>query len=432
MTVAKWSYHAHLTSGLLGLLIGLGGFGAWAIFSALNGAVIASGEVAVEVRRQAIQHPDGGLVAALHVKEGQKVEAGIPILTLDGTELAAQRALYQRDLAEVTAQLDRLEAEVRSAGRVSYQPQLLAMQANAPGIAMMLSDETALFEARRATLSQTTAQLAERIVQTGAAIQGHTQQLAAARTQVALIHEDLLAQRNLLGRGLALKTRVLALQREAAQLEGEIGNLEASIAEAKSAIAGFEVERLRVKAEFREKAQSELRTLQPKEAELRERLRVVETQAQRLVLRAPMSGAVLGLQAHTVGGVIPAGAEVASIIPSAKPLILTVDIDPRQIDRVHPGQIAKVRFPNFDARTTPEVDGSVVFVSADAISEPNTGRRFFRAEVALASGAKAKLDERELVPGMPVEAFIQTDARSPASFLLKPLADYLAYAMREE
>lgn len=430
--MAEYSPRSHIRTGLLILGVGLGGFIAWATFTELHGAVLAPGEVAVEARRQAIQHPDGGLVAALHVKEAQFVRAGTPILTLDGTELTAQRALALRERAETLARLDRLLAEVRNDAQVAYRPALTAMAGGIEDLDSVISGETALFEARRATLRQTTAQLTERTVQTEALISGRTLQLTATREQLALIREELAAQEVLLDQGLTQKTRVLALRREAAQLAGQIGELEASIAEARSSIAGFKVERLRLEAEFREEAQAELRTLQPKEAELAERLRVIEIQLRRLVLRAPMSGTVLGLQAHTVNGVIPAGQEIATIIPSDTPLILMVDVDPRQIDRVHQGQPARIRFPNFNQRTTPEVDGTVVSVSADAITEATTGRRFFRAELMLAPEAEKMLNDQILHPGMPVEALIQTDARSPASFLLKPLADYWAYAMREE
>lgn len=430
--MADWSPKPHLFKGLLILAIGFGGFVAWALLFEIRGAVVAAGEVAVEARRQAIQHRDGGLVAALHVKEGQAVTAGTPILTLDGTEIEAERAVALRERAEIMAQMDRLMAEVKNDERISFGPTLLNIASGVPDLARIMAEEEALFEARRTTLHQTIAQLDERTRQTNAVIDGHAKQLAAERVQIALIKQELAAQQKLLSQGLTEKTRVLALQREAAKFEGEIGQLEANIAEARSSIAGFQVERLRLEAEFREKAQTELRTLQPKEAELGERLRVLDTRQARLVLRAPMSGAILGLQAHTVGGVIAAGAEVAAIIPSGTALILTVDIDPRQIDRVHAGQGASIRFPNFDARTTPEVEGIVTSVSADAITEANTGRHYFRAELALSPDARAKLGNRELLAGMPVEAFIQTDARTPASFLLKPLADYWAYAMREE
>lgn len=145
-----------------------------------------------------------------------------------------------------------------------------------------------------------------------------------------------------------------------------------------------------------------------------------------------MDGRVLGLQIHTVGGVIPVGAEVASIVPTDVPLVLTVEIDPRQIDRVHIGQDARIRFPNFNARTTPEVDGRVIMVSADVIDEPQTGRQYFLAELSFPDGTETNLGGEPIIPGMPIEAFISTDARTPASFLLKPFADYWAYALREE
>ena len=263
-------------------------------------------------------------------------------------------------------------------------------------------------------------------------ITGRERQLSASRQQLELIAADLAVQEELLAKGLTENARLSALRREAARLDGEIGELEAGIAEARSAVAGFEVERLRLRATFIETAQGELRNLQPKEAELRERIRVLEARVDRLVLRAPMDGTVLGLQLHTIGGVVPAGGEIAAIVPSGAPLVLSVQLDPAQIDRVHAGQSATIRFPNFNARITPEVDGVVTTVSGDTITDTTTGRTFYTAELALVAGAETHLNGQTLVPGMPVEAFIRTDARSPASFLLKPLADYWTYAMREE
>lgn len=430
--MSDWSPTSHFVKGLIFLAVGFGGFLAWALMTEINGAVLAPGEVTVEARPQAVQHPDGGLVTAVHVKEAQSVLAGAPILTLDGTQLRAQRATALRERVETLARLDRLLAEVRNDTHVAYRPALLRMRADLEGLDAVLSEETSLFKARRATLQQTTAQLGERRVQTEALIEGRSQQLSATLDQLALVREELKPQQLLLDKGLTQKSRVLALRREAAQLAGQIGDLEASIAEARSSIAEFQIERLRLEAEFRENAQAELRELQPKEAELGERLRVLETQLSRLVLRAPMSGTLLGLQMHTVGGVIPAAQQIATIIPQGTPLIVTVEVDPRQIDRVHKGQYARLRFPNFDQRTTPEVDGTVLSVSADAMTEPTSGRRFFRAELTLAPGATEQLNGQLLHPGMPVEALIQTDTRSPASFLVKPLLDYWSYALREE
>lgn len=428
----RWSPNRPLMKGLLILSLGIGGFVAWSTIAEIDGAVVAAGQVAVEARAQAIQHPDGGLVVALHVRDGSVVAAGDPVLTLDGSEILAQQVVSQRSLIELLARMDRLRAEIRGAEEIAFGEELQGYARDAASVEGILAEETALFEARRATLDQTEAQLGERQIQTEAIVAGRERQLDASRRQLVLIEEDLTTQEILFERGLTESTRLSGLRREAARLDGEIGELEAGIAEARSAIAGFEVERLRQEAAFREAAQAELRELQPREAEIRERLRLIATQTSRLVLRAPMTGTVLGLQVHTVGGVVPAGAEIASIIPADVPLILSVEIDPGQIDRVHAGQDAMIRFPNFNARTTPEVEGRVATVSADAVTDPATGRRFFIAEVEFARGAQAALGEVVLQPGMPVEAFIRTDARTPASFLLKPMADYWAYAMREE
>ncbi len=429
---AAWSPSKPLRRGLIALALGAGGFVAWSISTQIDGAVVASGQVAVEARRQAVQHPDGGLVTRVYVRDGEAVSAGDPILSLDGTDLVAQQAVARRELAEALARQDRLSAEIRGDTTVSYRPELRDIAADQADVAGILADETILFDARQTTLQQSDTGLAERKVQTEAVVSGRERQLEASRRQLVLILEDLTAQESLLSRGLTENSRVSALRREAARLEGEIGELAAGIAEARSAIAGFEVERVRQRAAFREAAQGELRDIQPREAELRERLRLIETRIGRLTLRAPMNGRVLGLQVHTVGGVIPAGAEVASIVPTDVPLVLAVEIDPRQIDRVHPGQNARIRFPNFNSRTTPEVDGRVIMVSADAITEAQSGRRYFLAELSLPTDSETILGGNHILPGMPIEAFIRTDARTPASFLLKPLADYWAYAMREE
>ena len=432
MTGSVWTADRPLRAGLLVLGIGLGGFALWSMLTQINGAVVTSGQVTVEARRQLVQHPDGGVVAAIHVREGDTIAAGSPIATIDGTELEAQLALSRRELVEVLSRLDRLLAEIRGDTEITDSAAFSQLRLVVGETDAILAAEAALFEARGATLVQTMAQLGERKTQTEAVITGRERQLSASRQQLELIAADLAVQEELLAKGLTENARLSALRREAARLDGEIGELEAGIAEARSAVAGFEVERLRLRATFIETAQGELRNLQPKEAELRERIRVLEARVDRLVLRAPMDGTVLGLQLHTIGGVVPAGGEIAAIVPSGAPLVLSVQLDPAQIDRVHAGQSATIRFPNFNARITTEVDGVVTTVSGDTITDTTTGRTFYTAELALVAGAETHLNGQTLVPGMPVEAFIRTDARSPASFLLKPLADYWTYAMREE
>lgn len=430
--MSDWSPRGYLLRGLIVMGLGFGGIAVWSGLTEVSGAVVASGQVGVEARQQAIQHRTGGLITALHVREGDGIAAGDAILTLDDTELQAQRALTRRELLESVARLDRLSSELRQAQEVTFRDGLEELFGDLPGFLQVLNDEAALFAARRLTLTQTNAQLLERQTQTEAIIRGRTTQLEAARRRLDLLQSDLGTQENLLERGLTDARRVSELRRGVAQLEGEIGELEAGIAEARSGIAGFEVERLTQEAAFLEAAQAELRDIQPGAAELRERLRVIETDIARLVLRAPMSGRIFDLRANTVGGVAPAGTELAYVVPDDVPLTLTVEVDPSEIDRVFVGQSATITFPNFDTNLTPELDGQVSRVSADALVDEATSRRYYTAELTLNDGFDAIIDGQELRPGMPVSAFLQTDARTPASFLLKPIRDYWQYAMREE
>ncbi|OCX65354.1 hypothetical protein BFP70_09820 [Thioclava sp. SK-1] len=426
----NWSPTRHVIMGIIVIVLALGGFSAWAVVTEINGAVVAPGTVQVEARHQTIQHPDGGIISEIDVRDGDSVMAGQQMLKLDPTELEAQQGLLQGQVYEALARMDRLTAEVLDAP-LTYRPELQDAASDAK-VASLMREERALFTARRDTLDRTLSQLDERKVQSRSLIQGYERQKHARQTQVDLIVSELKDQQSLFERGLTQFSRVSALQREAAELEGELGSLEASIAEAKSAIAGFEIEALRLAAERREEAQNELRSLQPQETELRENLRVVETRLGRLVLRAPMSGTVLGLQIHTIGGVVSPGSAVVSIVPQEVPLVFSVKIDPIQIDRVHSGQEAMVRFPNFNSRTTPSFPATVRTVSADTVTDDATGATYFTAELAIPEGERQELLGLGLQPGMPLEAFIQTGSRSPASILVKPMTDYLSYALRED
>lgn len=219
---------------------------------------------------------------------------------------------------------------------------------------------------------------------------------------------------------------VSVLEREVARIAGEIGAMEASIAEAGCAIAGDGLERLSRIAIFREEAQAALREIQPQIAKQREQMHVIEQRRERLVLRAPMAGPVLERTAHMVGGAISPGAVIASILSESIGRIVREQIDPAMIDRVAKGQSARVRFPLMGAMQTPETEGEVRHVSGDGVVDQDTGRRLFTAEIVLAEipGFAPK-------HGQPAEVFLRTDTRSPASFLLKPAADYFTYAMRE-
>lgn len=429
--MSAWSPKSYILKGSLILILGFGGFVAWATQTQIAGSVTTSGQVEVEARKQSVQHPDGGRIAEIHVREGRQVAQGAPLLRLDGVELEAQRAILLRPLYETWAGLDRYRAETRGDARVLYREELRAA-AQDPEIAEALESETRRFEERRAALEQTLAQLDARRQESEARIAGDQNQMRSKQVTLASLRDDLERKRHLQSRGFGTQDPVAELHRQISETEGEFLALQSSVAQAMSVIAGLEAEALRIKAEWREAAQREMRALQPREAEYREQLRLIDTKIERLVLRAPMAGQVLGLRAHTEGGVIGAGAEVAAIVPADAPLILQVRIEPVDIDRVHVGQEATLRFPNFNARITPEAPGRVERISADALEDPATKLRFFTAELKLEPGAEEILQGKALTPGMPVEAFLRTDVRTPASFLFKPVTDYFAYAMREE
>ncbi|WP_018634189.1 HlyD family type I secretion periplasmic adaptor subunit [Neomegalonema perideroedes] len=429
-----WSVRPALFKGLAALGLGLGGFALWAFTTEIQSAVPASGHIEVEARRQIIQHPDGGLVASISVQEGEMVEKGQEILRLDGTELEARRAELDRGLRESWARLDRLRAEILEEPRVAYRPELRASAEADAEIAALLREETRLFDLRRASLERMLRLLEERQRHSEEAIRALLIQLGSSDLRLQMAQELMAAQEILLQSGASSRATVLNLRIELERLRGERGGLEAQIADARGEIAEYEGEILRIQDVRREEAQSMMRQIQPEEARMREQSRVVQTRLGRLALRAPMAGAVLDLRVHTVGGVIGAGAEAASIVPADAALILVAEISPADIDRVYAGQAATIRFPNFTARTTPEIEGTVKTVSADAMTNPATGARYFTVELTLSAEGRRFLeaDGRELVPGMPVEAYIRTGGRTPASFLLKPVEDYLSHALREE
>jgi HlyD family secretion protein len=246
-----------------------------------------------------------------------------------------------------------------------------------------------------------------------------------------LIKKEIAAKQTLMEQGLTQMTRLLTPQRELARLQGTAGQVEASLAENRGKIAELEIELVRLTSKVREEAIAELRELEFREIELREKRRSLKDQIARLDLRAPSSGIVYGSTVDTLRGVIRPAEPVMYVVPKDAPLIVKVRVETIHIDQVHPGQEAVLRFSAFDQRTTPEVKGHVVSVSADAYLDEKMGFQYYEAEIALDEGEQERLDHVTLLPGMPVEAFIRTADRSALSYLVKPLSDYFTRAFRE-
>jgi HlyD family secretion protein len=413
----------------LGLLVG--GFGAWAVLTTLSGAVIAQGKVEVEQNRQAIQHPDGGLVAELRVREGDAVAAGDVLLRLDPELLASELAIVEGQLFEIMARRGRLEAERDGRAEVVFDPELVELAATRPEVAEQMDGQVRLHEARRATLAQEVDRLNKRRDQIAMQIEGIRAQRAALSTQLELIAEELADQQTLLERGLAQASRVLALQREQARLEGTLGELVAGEGQAGERITEIEIEVLRLGARTREEAISLLRDLQYRELELAERRRALAARLSRLDVRAPVDGGVFGLSVFGPGAVVRPAEPVMYIVPRDRPLVIAARVHSIDVDQVHPGQQVTLRFPALDMRTMPDVFGEVTRVSGDAFVDERSGIAFYRAEIVMTEAEQAKLGDVPLVPGMPVEAYLRTVERTPLDYLVRPLAIYFNRAFRE-
>ena len=308
---------------------------------------------------------------------------------------------------------------------------MIEAAANNPQYDAMMQGQLSLFAARRNTLEQSLGQLAKQSEQIESQIGGIDAQASALRQQRDFIGQELRDQRALLEKGLAQAPRVLALEREAARLDGQLGEVIATRARAVTQLAEIDLSRLEKTATQREAAETELRDQGYRELELAERRRSLSEQITRLEIRAPVSGVVQELQVTTPRSVIRAADPILYLIPQDRPLVVAARIATINIDEVHPGQEVVLRFSSFSSRTTPEIDGLLSRVSADTLIDQATQVPYYRAEVTIPTTELEKLKGLDLVPGMPVEVYIQTGERSPIAYLIKPLSDYFTRAFRE-
>lgn len=415
-----------ILAGVAALALGFGGFGAWAARAPLAGAAIAPGVIAVDGSRKTVQHLEGGIIAELPVREGDRVAAGQVLVRLDDLEARALHGLLEGEYVALRAQEARLEAERDGKEPVVFPAEL----DRAP--AEILAGQRRIFESGREALSGRIDVLGRRIAQLEAQIAALEAQRAAGRNQLALIAEEVGGVRTLVEKGLERRPRLLALERHAAALNGQQGDYANRIAQAREAIAETELGILNARRERVEKAAVELREVQVRRAEVQERLATAAVALGRRDVVAPRAGVVLNLRYHTLGGVVPPGGEILDLVPEDDPLVVEARISPTDIDTVHSGQQARVALSAYKSRTTPYLDGRVLRVSADALVDERTGQRFFRAEIEVDADQVAALDAVRLMPGMPVETFIETGERTLLDYLVQPFTDSFRRAFREQ
>jgi HlyD family secretion protein len=419
------------TAIIIAAVLLVAGLGGWAMTTEFTGAVIAAGQLVVDSNVKKVQHPTGGVVGKLNVREGKEVKAGDIVISLDDTQIRANRDIVVKALNELSARQAREEAERDGLDKVTFPADLLARQSD-PDVAKAVTGEQRQFEIRRTSREGQKAQLRERMTQLRQEIGGYEAQITSKDKQVEWVGKELVGVYELWEKNLIPYTRVTSLEREKERLVGERGQLMAAIAQSKGKIAEIELQILQVDQDMRTEVGKDLAEIRARTAELIERKVAAEDQLKRVDIRAPIDGVVLQLTVHTVGGVITAGEAIMLIVPQTDTLQVEAKIPPQEIDQVRIGQPAVLRFVAFSQRTTPELIGTVVRISADVSEDTKSGTRFYTIRLDVSPEEVARLSAVRLVPGMPVEALIQTSPRTVMSYLIKPLHDQLARAFREK
>ena len=420
-----------IAGGIIAVLVTFG-IGGWASTTELSGAVIGQGVIIVDSSVKKVQHPTGGVVSELHVKDGDRVKAGDILVRLDETQTLANATIITKSYDELLARQARLEAERDAADQVTFPDALLdRAQDSKSEAARAVAAERSLFELRRLARNGQKAQLKERGAQLRDEIKGYTGQVEAKQKEVDFIHQELEGVRQLWQKKLVPITRLTALERDTARLEGERSQLTGLIAQAKGKISEIELQTIQIDQDLRTEVGKDLIEARSKISELSERKIAAADQLNRIDIRAPQNGRVHQLAVHTIGGVISPGEPIMLIVPDNDTLAVEVKISPRDIEQVYVGQSAFMRFAALNQRTTPEIEGDVSLVSADLTQDQRTGMGYYTVRVSLKPQEVAKLGDAKLVPGMPVDVFIQTPGRTALAYLIKPLREQAERAFKE-
>jgi HlyD family secretion protein len=425
------SMRRHMVLGAAAMCLLVFGFGGWAMTTEFSGAVISSGQLVVRSEVKKVQHPTGGVVGELAVREGSVVSAGQLLLKLDDTMARSSLSIISASLDEARAQQARNLAEREEANEIAFPRDLLDRADNAT-VAALLDGERKLFQTRRDARAGQNLRLREQVAQGEQQIAGLQEQITAKTREYALIERELAGVRDLFKRQLISVQRLTMLEREMARIGGERGQLTASTSIVRGRMAETELQILQINRDMRNETGRELAELRAKITELIERRVAAEDILRRIEIRSPQDGTVTQLTVNAPGAVVNPNAEaIMLIVPRNDDLVVESKVSPTDIDQVYVGQGAVIRFPAFSQRTTPEIRGAVALVSPDVRRDPRTGAPYYLARVDIPSDQLSRIGSVALIPGMPADVFIQTQPRTVASFLLRPLTDNLTRMFRE-
>ncbi|WBU55369.1 HlyD family type I secretion periplasmic adaptor subunit [Paracoccus sp. SCSIO 75233] len=428
----RWKLRGVIMFSALAMAMFVGGFGAWAAFANLSGAVIASGQIEVERNRQVVQHPDGGVVETIYAREGDVVEQGDILIQLETRKYLRDLSIVESQLFELQAKRGRLEAERDDSDEISFDPDLLEIANERQGVASVVDGQSKLFAARRDTQAQQNDQLSKRIEQSQSTIEGIDAQQEALRTQLDLVENELDSQQQLLEKNLVRSSTMSQLQRQQASLAGQLGELQAERARVEGQITEIGVQLLSMESSRREEAIAELRQDYPTETGLIEQRANLLERIEESSITAPVAGVVYNSSVFAERAVITPAEPIMYIVPQDRPLRVTARLSTISIDQTYIDQGVTLRFPAFNSRTTPEMTGHITRISADSFTDDRTGASYYILEAEIDENQPFESDQAlVLVPGMPVEVFIRTDDRSPISYLVKPMSDFFSRALRE-
>jgi HlyD family secretion protein len=423
------SMRGSFMAGVSALALFGGTIGLWAAVSPLSGAVVAPGQFVVDTNVKKIQHQNGGIVAVLPVREGQRVKAGDLVLQLDETLTRANLQVIVKQLDEIMARQARLEAE-RNGGAMVLVPELQARM-DVPDVAKSVADEARLLETRRSQREGQKQQLTKRVEQLGEEISGIQAQVISRDEQIRLLKLELGGLRDLFKNNLVPMTRIMPVEREAANMLGQKGQLVAQRAQTEGKISEIRVQLLQLDIDMQTETGKELRELQAKSAELLERKVAAEDQLKRVDIRSPIDGYVHQLNVHTIGGVISPAEPAMMIVPLNEELQIEARVMPTDIDQLFVGQKGVVKVQAGNQRVTPEIAGTISRIAADVTREQQTGMTYYLIRLSLPAAEVAKLGDLKIMSGMQAESYIQTTERTPFEYIMKPLKDQFNRAFRE-
>ena len=415
--------------GLVLIAIFVVGFGAWALVVPLAGGSISKGVISPDGSTRTVQHFEGGIIRKLHVRDGDVVTRGEPLLVLESVQPQAEYDLLLKQQKKLVIMNIRLQAEIDEKDTLTFPAEL---SDNDPESAAAIFDQRRLFQARNAVHQARKRILGQRVSQLREQIKGYQAQIDSTNRQLELIAEELKGKKQLRKQGLLSKPELLRMLRMEAEITGRRGQFNASIAQAEQQIGEAELQLIAHEAERRDQLTSQIDQVSTELGSLSERLLASEDVLNRTVITAPVNGTVVNLQFKTEGGVIQSGARILDIVPADETLVIDARVSPADIDVVHVGLGAKVQLSSFSSRSMPRISGIVRSVSADRLVDDVTNEPYFRASIEVDAEELEQIGPHvELVPGMPADVLIVTDERTMAEYLFQPFLDAVWKTFRE-